>query len=82
MERNNKLNMIHNSPTNIQTTETDWWFLFDSESLKIVTEPQQCSGYTTSPYNMFVADSLEECEEYIKDNGIIRDLFENEYIES
>ena len=69
--------MIHNSPENIQTVETDWWFLFDSESLKIVTEPQQCSGYTTSPYSMFVADSLEECEEYIEDNGIIRDSFED-----
>ena len=69
--------MIHNSPQNTHVIETDWWFLFDSESLKIVTEHQQCIGYTTSPYNMFVADSLEECEEYIEDNGIIRDSFED-----
>ena len=68
--------MIHNSPENIQVIETDWWFLFDSESLTIVTEPQQCSGYCFSPYSMFVGDSLEECEEYMEDNGIIRDLFE------
>jgi hypothetical protein len=87
MERNDKLkNMIHNSPTNTQTLETDWWFLFDSESLKMVTEPQQCVGYTTSPYNMFIADSLEECEKYIETNAITNSLYEvmpadEEYIE-
>jgi hypothetical protein len=68
--------MIHNSPQNVQTLEADWWFLFDTESLELITEPQRCSGYTTSPYGMFVADSLEECEEYIETNAITNSLYE------
>ena len=72
--------MIQNSPTNTQTLETDWWFLFDSESLKMVTEPQQCAGYTDSPYSMFIGNTLEECEEYIKDNAITNSLFEEDDI--
>ena len=69
--------MIHNSPQNVQTLETDWWFLFDAEYLKMITEPQLCVGYTDSPYSMFIGNTLEECEEYIKDNGIMNNLSED-----
>lgn len=66
--------MIYQSPQNIQTLETDWWFLFDLQSLTIITSPQQCGGYTSSPYSMFVGDSLAQCQEYIKNNGITKSL--------
>jgi hypothetical protein len=66
--------MIHNLPENIQTTENDWWFLFNLNSLELITKPQQCSGYTSSLYSMFIGNSLEECENYINDNGILNNL--------
>lgn len=61
---------IHTQPSNLLTTENDWWFIF-SEDKRIVVEPLQCSGGTTSPHTMVVADTLEELEQYIIDNALV-----------
>jgi hypothetical protein len=59
------------SPDEVCTTEQDWWMIYDAISKQIIIEPQQCSGYTSSPLTIVVADSKEELEQYIADNELI-----------
>ena len=61
---------IINNPQNFLTAEDQWWMVFESETKKILVEPQQCSGYTSSPFTLAVADSKEELEQYILDNEL------------
>jgi hypothetical protein len=37
----------------------------------MATGPQQCSGYTSSHLTIVVADTKEECDQYIADNELI-----------
>lgn len=60
----------HVHPNNVETAQTNWWFIFN-EDKSIIIKPLQCSGYTSSPHTMVVADTLEQLEKYITDNGII-----------
>ncbi len=62
--------IVHTQPSNLLTTENEWWFIF-SEDKHIVVEPLQCSGGTSSPHTMVVADTLEELEQYITENELI-----------
>jgi len=56
---------------NIKTTQDQWWMLYN-ESTKIVFEgPMQCSGSTTSPHIMVIADTEEELLVFIGENGLI-----------
>ena len=55
----------------IETTQDEWWMLYN-ESTKIVFEgPLQCSGITTSPDIMVIADSEAELLAYIEETGLI-----------
>lgn len=58
------------SPQGVHTTELDWWMIYDADAKIIVSAPQQCLGYTSSPLTMVVADSKEECDQYIADNEL------------
>ena len=71
---------IYTQPKNLLTTENDWWFIF-SEDKHIVVEPLQCSGGTSSPHTMVVADTFEECEEYIEEHNLVYNKYENFIIE-
>lgn len=64
------------SPYEVQTTEQDWWMIYDADTKEIVVEPQQCSGYTSSPFTMVIADTKEELDQYIVDNGLKHPDFE------
>jgi hypothetical protein len=59
------------SPEEVHTTEQDWWMIYDASTKQIVIEPQQCSGYTSSPLTMVIADTLEELEQYIAENNLV-----------
>lgn len=59
------------SANNVVTTETDWWMIYDANTLQVLIPPQQCSGETSSPYTMAIADTLEELEQHTQDNGLI-----------
>ena len=59
------------SPKEIYTTEQEWWMVYDADTKDIVVEPIQCSGNTSSPLTMVVADTKEELEEYITENGLV-----------
>lgn len=60
----------------ITVDENAWVFIYDDETKKILMEPQQCSGTYTCAQPVVVADSLEECEEYIETNSITNSLYE------
>jgi hypothetical protein len=61
---------IISSPYEVETTEQDWWMIYDADTKEIIVEPQQCSGYTSSPLTMVVADTEEELNQYIVDNDL------------
>jgi hypothetical protein len=58
-------------PENFQTDDNVWWLIYNPDSLNIVIQPLQCSGKTTSPLTMVVADQIEELDQYIIDNNLI-----------
>ena len=58
---------------NIQTSDTDWWMLYNSDTLQTLSPLMQCSGYTSSPLPVDVmvkGDDKTEIEQYIIDNDI------------
>jgi hypothetical protein len=55
----------------VQTTDQDWWMIYNSDKKELIVEPQQCSGFTSSPFTMVVSDNKEELDQYIVDNQII-----------
>lgn len=58
---------------NIQTSGTDWWVLYSSDTLRTISPLKQCSGYTSSGTSsgvMVKGDDKAEIEQYIIDNGI------------
>jgi len=57
-------------PSGLQTTSDEWWFIYNLENKEVVSKPMQCSALAYSPFTIVVADSLEECEQYISTNGL------------
>jgi hypothetical protein len=66
---------IIESPDQHYTNQNDWWMIYDNDTKNIIIEPQQCSGYTSSPFTMVVSNDLENIEQYIINNNI--NLLEN-----
>jgi hypothetical protein len=60
-----------NNPKNVETNQNQWWFVYDETNKNIVVEPQRCSGSTSGPYTMVVADTEEELNQFIVENGLI-----------
>jgi hypothetical protein len=55
----------------ISTNEAEWWMIYDANTNKVIILPLQCAGGTSSPYTMVIADTEEELNQYILDNGLI-----------
>jgi hypothetical protein len=68
---------IYKNPKDVETNQNQWWFVYDETNKNIVVEPQRCSGSTSGPYTMVVADTKEELNQYILDNDLI--LSSNEF---
>jgi hypothetical protein len=62
---------------NIQTSETDWWMIYDPVNLGVISSPMQCSGYASSPHNMLIADTKEEVLEFIEQEGLTLEDIDN-----
>lgn len=60
-----------NNPQNFLTNEDQWWMIYDDETKKIIIEPQQCSGYTSSPLTIIISNSKEELEQHIIDLNLL-----------
>jgi hypothetical protein len=54
----------HKNPIDTPILASSWWFVFD-ENNNVLIDPNQCEGIITSPHIMIVADSLDECKDYI-----------------
>jgi hypothetical protein len=54
----------------IEVTQEQWVLLYEEESKKILLEPQQASGFYTAVDVLVVADTEEELNQYIVDNGL------------
>ena len=57
-------------PDEVHTTELDWWMIYDADTKVITIQPVQCSGYTSSPLTMVIADTEEKLEQYVIDNKL------------
>jgi hypothetical protein len=62
---------IIQSPDQHYTNQIEWWMIYDNNTKKIIIDPQQCSGFTSSPHTMAVFDTFEEIQEYIEDENLI-----------
>lgn len=62
---------VYKDPKNVETNQDQWWFVYEEPSKNVIVEPQQCSGYTSGPHTMVIADTKEECDQYIADNNLI-----------
>jgi len=60
---------VYSQPVDAITTSEQWWFIFDNNN-SVLESPKQSYGATSSPHTMVVADTLEECEQYILDHGL------------
>ena len=56
---------------NIETTQEQWWMLYNDYTKIVLEGPMQCIGITTSPDVMVIADTEEELLAYIEENGLI-----------
>jgi len=64
----------------ILVNETEWWMIYDAVTNKVIISPLQCAGGASSPYTMVIADSKEELNQFIIENGLIIPLDESDSI--
>tara|TARA_R110001592_G_scaffold197667_1_gene445693 strand:+ start:1638 stop:1862 length:225 start_codon:yes stop_codon:yes gene_type:complete len=55
----------------IETTENQWWFLYEKSTKELRDLPIQLSGYISSSRILVLGDTEEEVLTYIKDKGLI-----------
>ena len=56
--------------SNTETTQEQWWITYNDETKIILQGPFQCSGLTSSPHIMVIADTEEELLTYIEENNL------------
>ena len=56
---------------NIETTQEQWWIIYNDETKTVLLGPLQCSGYTSSPHVMVIGETEEELLTYIEENDLI-----------
>jgi hypothetical protein len=61
---------IINTPQDYITDDNIWWMIFDASSGNVIIAPNTCSGGTSSPFTMVTADTEEELNSYIVNNGL------------
>ena len=65
--------------SNTETTQEQWWITYNDETKIILQGPFQCSGRTSSPHIMVIADTEEELLTYIEENNLTIPSEEEEY---
>jgi len=56
---------------NIETTQEQWWIIYNDETKTVLEGPLQCSGYTSSTHIMVIGETEEELLTYIEENDLI-----------
>lgn len=62
---------IIDNPSNEQTDDIQFWFIYNLSEKRVISPIKQVSGYTSSPHIMVIADTKEELLIYIEDNDLI-----------
>jgi hypothetical protein len=62
---------IIDNPSNEQTDDIQFWFIYNLSEKRVISPIKQVSGYTSSPHIMVIADTEEELLIYIEDNDLI-----------
>ena len=66
---------------NIETTQDQWWMVYNESAQTVSAGPLQCSGITTSPDVMIIADTEEEVLEFIEQEGLaLEDIDHAEFV--
>jgi hypothetical protein len=63
----------YQQPQNFDIPDNVWWMVYEDDSKEILSgirKPQE-RGCITSPLILLTADTKEELEQYIQDNGLI-----------
>lgn len=63
-------NTIPFTEDGIETSQEDWWFAYNYETKEIVLDPYEGRAHIRSQFTIIVANSLEECKEYISTHGL------------
>lgn len=58
-------------PGDFNVSDSQWWFLYDEATKKVIIGPRISSGKISSPHTLVVADTQEECENFISNNDLI-----------
>jgi hypothetical protein len=57
-----------------------WLFIYDNETLELACEPFQTAGSYNCVNNLVVADTQQECYDYIRKNKLVNPFYtEPEY---
>ena len=62
---------IIDNPSNEQTDDIQFWFIYNLSEKRVISPIKQVSGYTSSPHIMVIADTKEELLIYIEENDLI-----------
>jgi hypothetical protein len=57
-------------PLDVVTDGNQWWFIYNDITKVIIQQPLQCVGKTSSPHTMVVANTEQECVDYILQNNL------------
>ena len=60
---------VYIQPNSVQLSENEWWFVVTAENI-VMSPPRQSNGAIFSHDTLVVADTLEECHQYILDNNL------------
>jgi hypothetical protein len=64
------MTQVYEHPDNIYTNQAQWWFAYDVSNNTITITPLQSCGYISGRLALVIADTKEELDQYIVDNGL------------
>jgi hypothetical protein len=59
------------APGDKSVNENKWWFVYNDLTKRVIIDPRQGSGKISSPHTLVVADTKQECINYITSNNLI-----------
>lgn len=58
-------------PGDFNVGSEQWWFIYNETTKRVIVTPRTSSGKISSPHTLVVADTQEECENYIVNNNLV-----------
>lgn len=63
--------IVEHKRTIVDISADKWLFMYNDETLEMITEPFQSGGSYTCADTLVVADTHQECIDYISEKGLI-----------